>query len=208
MGAKLGCAAIGVLAAAAMIALVASAGLALNPVLPLWAALTIAAGLWFLPDLALRREADNRRRVARATLSALANVIELDLAGGRGLTSAVELAAGITQGWLGAALRLALQDAARAGKPPGPALDTLGRRFGLDDLVDLAANITLSGSSGAAPRKSLSAKAAALRDAVRNDLKAEAATATESAAFPLGLLAFATLALTAWPFLARIAIPH
>jgi Flp pilus assembly protein TadB len=205
VGTKVGCALTGVLTAAAITAMT---GTGANLALPVWAAVALGAVLWFVPDLALRKEATQRRRDARLALSAFANVIELDLAGGKGLAAATALGAEVTSGWLGRALRLALRDAERAGSGPGPAMHDLGQRLGLDDLVDLAANISLAGKDGATARASLAAKAAALRDTARADLKAESAAATEKAAIPLGLLAFATLALVAWPALARIAIPH
>lgn len=169
-----------------------------------WAALLLALGGFFAPDLALRSQAARHRRDFRHALSAFLDLVVIALAAGGGVDSALTDAASVGTGESFAALRRALEAARLArGAPWGP-LGRLGDELGISELSELAASVSLAGSEGAKVRESLAAKAASLRAHALADAEGEAQAATEAMSLPVVVLFAGFLVFLGFPALAHV----
>ena len=88
--------------------------------------------------------------------------------------------------------------------PPWHALGQLGDRFGIRELTDLDAALTLANEDGAKVRATLVARAETLRSERIADAEAAAAQATESMRFALIVMVFAFLSYELYPSVARL----
>jgi tight adherence protein C len=186
---------VAVVAVPAGAVLVGLAGLGLAPLLVAWAALgtglAVGASRW----MEVRRKAAARRNEFGYTLSAFADLTAMNLAAGRGVSQALETAAGQGEGWAFTELRAALAAAYQRGNPGSDGLERLGVELEIDDLVEVAGAIRLAGENGAAVRATLGSKARTIRDRLTADAERRAAAVTERMGLPaavvlLGLVAF------------------
>jgi tight adherence protein C len=186
---------VAVVAVPAGAVLVGLAGLRLAPLLVVWAALgtglAVGASRW----MEVRRKATARRNEFRYTLSAFADLTAMNLAAGRGVSQALETAAGQGEGWAFTELRAALAAAYQRANPGSDGLERLGVELEIDDLVEVAGAIRLAGENGAAVRATLTSKARTIRDRLTADAERRAAAVTERMGLPaavvlLGLVAF------------------
>lgn len=199
VGAKVGVAAFGAALVPVTAALMAAGGVVLPAVVVFWVAVAGAAAGFVVPDLLLRAEAGERREEFRRVLSAFLDLAVIVLAGGGGVQTALERAAGAGDGWAQQRLRQAL-DAARATRStPWAALGDLGAELGVGELEELAASVALAGTEGARVRESLVAKAASLRAHELAAAEARASSATEAMSVPVALLALAFIAFLTFP---------
>jgi Flp pilus assembly protein TadB len=206
VGTKVAAAVMGLLVAGSIGGILELTGLLSGFQIPALVGLALAGGLFVLPDVSLAQEAKARRGELRSVLSMFLDCVELGLAGGYGPATALDVAASKVSGSAGVAVRAALAGAFRDGKPPWSALEELGQRWGLEELVETAGTVSL-GDGGARIRQSLTARSKSLRSAVQADLRAKAKAATIRSVMPLALLGMATLVLVAYPYLARLVIP-
>jgi tight adherence protein C len=190
---------VNLLAGPAMIVLLDALGWPLPFLWPAWLALALAAGGFLAPDLGVRVEAARRRTDFRHALSTLLDLVVIALAGGAGVEQALYDAASIGTGWPAAQIRRALH-AARASRTPAWAtLAQLGAEIGIDELVDLAATVSLAGTEGAKVRASLAAKAAALRAHQLAEAETVAQAASERMSLPVVALFGGFLLLIGYP---------
>jgi len=167
-------------------------------------AVVLGIGGATLPMLALPVDSDRARNAARRALGSFLDLVVLCLASGMGLESALEAAAGIGDQPLSRRLARALAIARDAGQPPWAAFDDLGRRSGIDDLVELAAAISLAGLEGARIRATLTSKAASLRKRELAVAEASANRVTERLFLPGVLLLVGFLVFIGYPAVSRI----
>jgi Flp pilus assembly protein TadB len=146
-----------------------------------------------------------RRRQLRAVLSAYLDLVVLAADGGAGIDQALTDSARVCRGWAAEQIRAALRTARLTRTSPWTALQELGQRTGVPELVELAATAALAGTEGARVRASLSARAAALRTRQLAEVEHRANTATEHMTLPMFLLAAGFVLLIAFPALAGIA---
>lgn len=201
-------------------ALAAIVGLAL-PVLWVWAMgqaamVAVAPGLalvmgvllatagWFVPDALVRRQAAERRGGFVSTFGTFLDMVAISLAGGVGIEGALADAARVGRGREAAVLRAALEEAARAGRSQWEELRALGLELGLEDLVEVAATVSLAGTEGARVRRSLEAKARSMRARELATAQAKAEAATERMAIPTALLMLGFLLLVGYPSLMAV----
>jgi tight adherence protein C len=146
------------------------------------AIVTLAAmGLaFFLPDLALRQEAEKRRRDFRHVVGSFLDLVAMNLAGGRGLPEALMTASTIGEHWAMARIRQALANARLIGITPWDAMARLGEDLGVEELRDLASALALAGDEGAKIRASLLARAASLRRKELADVEGKAGERSQS----------------------------
>ena len=164
-----------------------------------------AGGLGFVvPDLALREEAARRRRAFRHALSAYLDLVNVILAGGGGIDSALHAAAEAGDGPAFAQLRHALARARLTNRSPWDMFAELGALLEVSELTELAASVSLAGTHGARIRSSLAAKADALRGHQQAEVEAEAEAATERMTIPVAVLLFGFLVFIAYPALIQI----
>lgn len=199
VGAKVGAGVFGAALVPATAALMAIGGVVLPAAAVLWAAVAGGVAGFVLPDLLLKAEAAERRGEFRRALSAFLDLAVIVLAGGGGVQTALERAAGAGGGWAFQRLRGAL-DAARASRStPWAALAELGVELGVKELEELAASVALAGTEGARVRESLVAKAVSLRVHELAAAEAKASSATEAMSVPVALLAMGFIAFLAFP---------
>ncbi|MBX7551182.1 type II secretion system F family protein [Streptomyces sp. NPDC048665] len=167
-------------------------------------ALALAVVLFFAPDLAVHRQAEQRRREMRHTLSLVLDLTVIALAGGAGIQQALAQAVDAPQGWAAARLRHALHVAHLTRTSPWPHLGDLGRHLAVADLTELASTLSLAGSEGAKIRTSLAAKARAIRRRRIAEADGAAQAATERMSLPVVGLFAAFLLLIGYPALAHV----
>ncbi|MEW1653946.1 type II secretion system F family protein [Streptomyces sp. NPDC093707] len=171
---------------------------------PLSGSLALGAVLFFVPDLGLRRQAEQRRREMRHTLSLVLDLAVIALAGGAGVQQALAQAIAAPQGWAAGALRHALHVAQLTRTSPWTHLGDLGRQLGVSDLMELASTLSLAGTEGAKIRGSLGAKARAMRRRRVSEADGAAQAATERMSLPVVGLFSAFLLLIGYPALAHV----
>ena len=155
-------------------------GIPLPTVLPALAAIVFGLFGFFLPDLALRGEADKRRAEFRRVVGIFLDLVAMNLAGGRGLPEALLTASTISEHWALIRIRQALGNARLFGTTPWAALGQLGTEIGVEELRDLSATLSLAADDGAKIRASLSARAATLRRRELADVEGEAGENSQS----------------------------
>ena len=195
---------VGLLFAPVVAALLALGGAAVPVVVPVWAALVLMAGGFFVPDLGVHTEAARRRRDFRHALSSFLDLVVISLAGGGGVETALADAAGIGEGWAFAALRRALDQARLARQTPWAALARLGGDLGVGELSELAASVSLAGSEGAKVRASLAAKATSLRTHELAEAETADQAATERMSLPVVVLFAGFLFFLGFPAVERV----
>ena len=142
--------------------------------------LAAMAFAFFLPDLALRQEAEDRRRDFRHVVGSFLDLVAMNLAGGRGLPEALMTASTIGDHWAMARIRQALANARLIGITPWDAMARLGEDLGVDELRDLASALALAGDEGAKIRASLLSRAASLRRKELADVEGKAGERSQS----------------------------
>jgi tight adherence protein C len=174
-------------------------GLRLPGAAPIALSVMCAAAGFLLPDLALRDRAERRRHGFRHALSAYLDLVNILLAGGAGIETALFAAADAGDGWGFTQIRHALDRARNTGQSPWATFAHLGDRLGISELSELAASVSLAGSQGARIRASLAAKADSLRGHQVAQTEAAAEAATERMTIPLAVLLFGFLVLIGYP---------
>jgi tight adherence protein C len=175
------------------------AGVQIPVVLPVWASIATAALGWFLPDLLLASEAEERRRSFRHALGAFVDVMVMLLAANEGIEGSLHLAAASGDGWAFAEIRKALRDAQVQGDTPWRALSQLGQDLGVNDLIELAATASLAGAEGASVRRSLVTKAASIRAHTAAEEEAEAQSASARMTLPMLVLLIGFILFIGYP---------
>jgi tight adherence protein C len=170
------------------------------------AVVTIGAAMvaFFLPDLALRQEAERRRRDFRHVVGSFLDLVAMNLAGGRGLPEALMAASSVGDHWAMARIRQALSNARVIGITPWEGVSRLGRELGVDELRDLASALALAGDEGAKIRLSLMARAESMRRKELADVEGQAGERSQSMLVAQLLICAAFLLFLAYPATAQI----
>lgn len=155
----------------------------------------------------LRLAATRRRAEFESSLSAFCDLCAMNLAAGRGITQALESAAGLGDGWPFVELRAALAGARERGTPPSDGLERLGVELGVDDLVEVAGSIRLAGTNGAAVRSTLNHKAQTIRNRLTMQAERRAAAVTERLGLPAAAVLMGLVAFFLFPVMATLLNP-
>lgn len=167
------------------------------------AAATLVAG-WLLPDMVLREGAATRRKGFRHALSSYLDLVNVIIAGGGGIQTALYTAAEAGDGWAFASIRRALDRARLTNRSPWATFTELAAELDVPELAELAASVALAGSQGARIRASLAAKADTLRGHQVAETEAAAESATERMTIPVAVLLFGFLVFVAYPAVQQI----
>ena len=89
-------------------------------------------------------------------------------------------------------------------RSPWECFTELGERLSVDELSEIAASVQLAGEQGARVKRSLTAKAAALRGQQMARVEAEAQAATERMGVPTVLMFVGFMALLGYPAMQQI----
>ena len=172
--------------------------------LPLPLALLLAGAGFLAPDLALRADAQRRRRDFRRVVGVFSDLVAMNLAGGRGLPEALLASASVSDYWALVRIRQALANARLMGTTPWQALGDLGAELAVDELTDLAGALVLAADDGAKIRASLSARAATLRRREMADTEGEAGEKSQSMLVAQLLLCTAFMVFLAFPAVSNL----
>ena len=167
-------------------------------------AIASAVAGWLLPDLVLRDDAAKRRTAFRHALSSYLDLVNVIIAGGGGIQTALYTAAEAGDGWAFAAIRRALDRARLTNRSPWDTFAELAAELDVPELAELAASVALAGSQGARIRASLAAKADTLRGHQVAETEAAAESATERMTIPVAVLLFGFLVFVAYPAVQQI----
>lgn len=157
-----------------------------------------------MPDLLLHDEAEKKRRAFRHALSSYLDLVNVLLAGGAGIETALHAAADAGDGWGYQTIRNALRRARLTGQSPWDTFADLANDLGISELAELAANVSLAGSHGARIRASLAAKADTLRGHQVAETESGAEAATERMTVPVAVLLLGFLLFIAYPAISQI----
>jgi Flp pilus assembly protein TadB len=169
----------------------------------LTAVVAAGAGL-LLPERALTGEAAEARTAFRHAFGAYLDLVTVMESAGVGPETALYRAAEAGEGWAFGELRAALAAARRTRRSSWDALAGLGADLGVTELAELAASLVLVEHEGARIRRTLEAKADAMRAEQLADAKARAGATTEKMTLPVVLLLVAFLVFIAFPAAVRI----
>ncbi|MDQ1424009.1 MAG: hypothetical protein QOD72_1507 [Acidimicrobiaceae bacterium] len=181
-----------------------SGGVVVPGGLVVFVALATAAAGFLLPDVLLRRAAAARRDGFRHALSSYLDLVNVVLAGGAGIETALRAAADAGDGWAFTELRAALDRAQFTRASPWSVFDELGHELAIPELCELSASTRLAGEQGARVKASLVARAASLRGHEMARIEAAAQSASERMAIPTVLLFTAFIVFIGYPALAVI----
>lgn len=189
----------GLVAPVATAAVAALFGLRLPPVIVVAAALVLAGFLGLSRWASVQTNAKARRDELRYALAAFCDLTAMHLAAGRGVSQALETAAGQGDGWAFTEIRAALAAARERGVTGAEGLERLGTEVAVDDVVEVAGSIRLAGQNGAAVRATLGSKARTIRDRLTADVERKAASATERIGLPAAAVLMALVAFYCYP---------
>lgn len=159
---------------------------------------------WILPDHALAEQAERRRKAFRHALSSYLDLVNVIIAGGGGIQTALYAAAEAGDGWAFAAIRRSLDRARLTQRSSWDTFADLSGDLGVPELAELAAAVSLAGTHGARIRSSLAAKADTLRGHQVAETEAAAESATERMTIPVAVLLFGFLVFVAYPAVQQI----
>lgn len=174
-------------------------GIGIGTVVPTVLTLGAVVFFFFLPDLVLGKEAEERRRDFRHVVGSFLDLVAMNLAGGRGLPEALMAASSVGDHWAIARIRQALSNARVVGITPWEGVGRLGKELGVDELRDLASALALAGDEGAKIRKSLMARAESMRRKELADVEGQAGENSQSMLVAQLLICAAFLLFLAFP---------
>lgn len=157
-----------------------------------------------LPILSLRSRARRRRRSFLHAFSAYLDLVNVLLAGGAGIETALTAAAEAGDGWAFGTLRGCVTRARLSRRSPWNELRTLGLKWGLPEVVEVAGSMNLSGDHGARIRTSLAARADSMRSRQIAEIESLAQSATERMGVPMMMLFVGFMALLGYPALQTV----
>jgi tight adherence protein C len=163
-----------------------------------------AAVAGLLPSLLVRPQATQRRQDFRHVVGSFLDLVAMNLAGGRGVPEALKTAAEVSDGWAMVRIRDTLLSARLHGVTPWAALGELGREVKVDELVDLAAALTLVAEDGAKVRESLAARAMSMRKRELAEAEGKAGERSQSMLVAQLVLCVGFLIFLVYPALAQM----
>jgi Flp pilus assembly protein TadB len=196
--------AVGLLLPAAVVAVLAAAGVRTGWTVPALAAVLLAVGFSFLPDLSVAQAAESRRAELRRALACYLGLVAMSLAGGRGVPEALPGAARIGRGWAFELIADTLAYARYSGITAWQGLTELGERVDVAEVRDLGHALSLVSDDGAKIKESLRARAATARARQLAAAEGEAERASESIRNAHLLLGFGFLMFLGFPAVAAV----
>ena len=177
---KSGYALLGLVLPSAFSAVLLTGGVTPPLAVPAFGGLVLAVVFFWLPDLAVAQQGEQRRHELRRALSCYLDLVAMSLAGGRGVPEALPTSARIGTGWAFDLLKSTLEHAKYVGSTPWAALAELGERTGMQELQDLGGALQLVADDGAKVRASLTARASTQRRRLLAEAEGAAAKADQS----------------------------
>lgn len=151
------------------------------------------------PDLDLKKKATARRVEFSRALTAFITLLGSSISGGGGITTAMNDAASMGDGWVFEKIRDALDTAYLEGTSAWIALDKLGRHLQVTPLIELAGSLTLAGTSGARITETLGARAESSRAKELAEVRSDAEAKSSQLGLPVGLMLLAWALFMGYP---------
>lgn len=151
------------------------------------------------PDLDLKKKATARRVEFSRALTAFITLLGSSISGGGGITTAMNDAASMGDGWVFEKIRDALDTAYLEGTSAWIALDKLGRHLQVTSLIELAGSLTLAGTSGARITETLGARAESSRAKELAEVRSDAEAKSSQLGLPVGLMLLAWALFMGYP---------
>ena len=148
-------------------------------------------------DVALR--AERRRADMDLAVAVFLDLVNVLLAGGAGVETAILAAAEAGDGWGFSQIRLSLARSQSARQSYWDGLRELGQAVGVESLEEVANSVQLAGEHGARVRQSLSGKALALRHRNLARIEHDAQRRTEQMGLPVVVLFMGFILLVGYP---------
>jgi len=140
------------------------------------------------PDFELKKKAAARRVEFSQTLTAFMTLLNSSISGGGGITTALDDASAMGDGWVFAHIRDSLAAARLDGTSAWVALERLGQKLQVVPLIELAGALTLAGASGARVTETLVARAQSSREKELAEVRAEAEAKSSKLGLPVGMI--------------------
>lgn len=154
---------------------------------------------WTVTISRLQRMACRLQRNMDLSVAVFLDLINVLLAGGAGIETAMLAAAGAGDGWGFEQLRMAMARAQSARRSYWDSLRETGEVLGIESLEEVANSVQLAGEHGARIRQSLAAKAESLRSRNLARIEHEAEQRTERMGIPVVLLFIGFILLVGYP---------
>jgi Flp pilus assembly protein TadB len=154
---------------------------------------------WYLPIKQVAVSSRIRRSDMDLAVAVYLDLVNVLLAGGAGVETAMLAAAGAGDGFSFEQIRLALVRAQSSRGSYWDSLRELGVRSGVESLEEVAQSVQLAGEHGARIRQSLAAKATALRSKNLARIEHEAEQRTEHMGLPIVMLFIGFILLVGYP---------
>lgn len=154
---------------------------------------------WQVPVKQVATASRVRRSDMDLAVAVYLDLVNVLLAGGAGVETAMLAAAGAGDGFSFEQIRLALVRAQSSRGSYWDSLRELGERTGVESLEDVAHSVQLAGEHGARIRQSLAAKATALRGKNLARIEHDAEQRTEHMGLPIVLLFLGFIMLVGYP---------
>ncbi|MEV4627921.1 type II secretion system F family protein [Micromonospora sp. NPDC049523] len=195
---------IGLVTPAAVAVLLTTVGITPPVVVPVLAAVGLAALAAFIAHRDVLAKAKNARREFSRAVCTYLDLVALQLSAAHGPVQALEQAAAVCDGWVFERIREALRLAQLQMHSPWDEIRDLADEIGVPELGDVGAIMQSSGSDGAQVHETLRQRADSLRDQIRTDELARAETVTSRLDVPGALLVFVLIGFILYPFVARL----
>ena len=154
---------------------------------------------WMMTISHLQQMADRLQRSMDLSVAVFLDLINVLLAGGAGIETAMLAAASAGDGWGFEQLRMSMARAQSARRSYWDSLRETGEIFGIESLEEVANSAQLAGEHGARIRQSLTAKAESLRNRNLARIEHEAEQRTERMGIPVVLLFIGFILLVGYP---------
>ncbi len=200
---KIGWAIGGALLPAVFVAILAAGGIRLPFTVPVAASLVLALLAWINPSRQVAEDAEQARTEFRAALAAFLALVGLERQARGSPTEALEEASRVSGARPFVLIHAEVLRAELENRPPWNALRDLGRRIGVDELVNLA-DIVSTAADGAAVFDTLMAEARSMRHADVTAQQTQAALANERLTLPTVCLFICFGALLVYPAAVRL----
>lgn len=161
--------------------------------------LGIPVATWDLKVRDVSVQAAQRRADMDVAVAVFLDLVNVLLAGGAGVETAILAAAEAGDGWGFSQIRLSIARSQSARQSYWNGLRELGQAVGVESLEEVANSVQLAGEHGARVRQSLASKALALRHRNLARIEHDAQRRTEQMGLPIVVLFMGFILLVGYP---------
>ncbi len=170
-----------------------------HPFIAVLAIVASPAASWIWSIRRVSHLAAVRRSDMDLAVAVYLDLVNVLLAGGAGVETAMIAAAGSGDGWCFEQIRLSIARAQSSRRSYWDSLRELGQRTGVESLEEVANSVQLAGEHGARIRQSLASKARSLRTKNLARIEHEAEQRTERMGLPVVVLFMGFIMLIGYP---------